>query len=147
MTDAIKIACDFLSIECLVASGQLVHEFRMQRLVHQWPEDVLQFETSLLHAWNSLCHLRATIPCHAQTLHPTMISTIVRDGTRLENSDLEPAGADAARLLAKRESRQRKRRQRKQRLAVSARPRQSGHDCLCPYCPRFFNKSGLVFHL
>ena len=160
VTDAIKIACDFLSIECLAASSQLIHEFRAQRLVHEWPEDVLQFETSLWHAWNTLCRLRETIACHEQMQYSTHnlncasqeVSTTVRDGSPLQDSvlpDLESADAqaDAARLLAKQELRQRKRRKRKDRIAISARPRQEGHDCPCPYCPRFCNKSGLILHL
>ena len=56
--DAIKIACDFLSAESLLASDILGEEFRKQRLMQRWPEDVLQLETTLWHAWNSLRRLQ-----------------------------------------------------------------------------------------
>jgi len=56
--DAIKIACDFLSAESLQASKSLVQEHRKQRLVNSWPDDVLQFDTTLWHAWGSLQRLR-----------------------------------------------------------------------------------------
>jgi hypothetical protein len=36
----------------------LVQEHRKQRLVHSWPDDVLQFDTTLWHAWGSLQRLR-----------------------------------------------------------------------------------------
>ena len=146
MTDAIKIACDFLSIESLAASSQLIHEFRKQRLVHRWPEDVLQFETSLWHAWNSLSCL-STITAYREQTYKSTDMTDIDGAPPGDTADLPSVGADTSRLLAKQESRQRKRHLRKQRIAVSERPRQKGHDCPCPYCPRFFNKSGLVFHL
>jgi hypothetical protein len=56
--DAIKIACDFLSAESLLASHDLGEEFRRQRLTRRWPEDVLQLETTLWHAWSSLRRLQ-----------------------------------------------------------------------------------------
>lgn len=56
--NAIKIACDFLSAESLLDSDILGQEFRKQRLVRRWPEDVLQLETTLWHAWSSLQRLQ-----------------------------------------------------------------------------------------
>ncbi|KAI0055412.1 Clavaminate synthase-like protein, partial [Artomyces pyxidatus] len=50
-TDTIKIACDFLSVQDLLASERLVHELRTQRLATDFGDDVLQFYTSLWYAW------------------------------------------------------------------------------------------------
>ncbi|KAH7917085.1 hypothetical protein BV22DRAFT_988083, partial [Leucogyrophana mollusca] len=51
-TDAIKIACDFVSIKNLAASEHLVNELRSQRLCQDWVgDDVLQYYTTLWYAW------------------------------------------------------------------------------------------------
>jgi hypothetical protein len=56
--NAIKIASDFLCAESLEASQILSDEFREQRLILRWPEDVLQLETTMWYAWRSLLRLQ-----------------------------------------------------------------------------------------
>jgi hypothetical protein len=60
--DAIKIACDHVSIQHLDQIEQLVAEFREQRLASGHGEDVLQFYTMLWYAWLSLRQLREIVP-------------------------------------------------------------------------------------
>ncbi|KAL6303835.1 hypothetical protein BKA93DRAFT_720606, partial [Sparassis latifolia] len=53
-TDAIKIACDFISIANLAHTQNVVDELREQRLLSGWGDDVLQFYTTLWYAWTSV---------------------------------------------------------------------------------------------
>ena len=150
MTDSIKIACDFLDVESLPASAQLLHEFRMQRLVNNWPEDVLQFEVTLWHAWTSLYkqknQLRDVIsdglsmaPIHAP--HPVLDPTLAMNiGT-----------STVALITQHRQARKReKRRLHRKDIADTRRSHEKpGHDCRCPLCPQanYFNKRGLLLHM
>ncbi|KAI0041160.1 hypothetical protein FA95DRAFT_1611228 [Auriscalpium vulgare] len=59
--NAIKVACDFLSAENLLASVQVAKELRLQRLSAQYGDDVLQLNLSLWTAWSSLSELRTEI--------------------------------------------------------------------------------------
>lgn len=54
VTNAIKIACDFVSVEHLSTTIGLVSTFRHHRISKQSGDDVLQLYTTLLHAWRSL---------------------------------------------------------------------------------------------
>jgi hypothetical protein len=63
-----------------------------------------------------------------------------------------PAGQHEAtkpgnRALIRRDRRRQKRKDTRKRKALQERSRQPGHDCLCPRCPRYFNKRGAIFHL
>jgi hypothetical protein len=58
--DAIKIACDFMSLDNITTTQQLVGELRQQRLSTSWGDDVLQFYEALWYAWRSLS--RPTYP-------------------------------------------------------------------------------------
>jgi hypothetical protein len=148
-TDAIKIACDFLSIENLPASHQLTGELRAQRLIHNWPEDVLQLEITLWHAWNSLHKLRGMV-----TIPPPMLGVSVVSATETLSaidSDINTIVVnttdDASSLVTKIERKRQKRQERRRYLAITKRPHKPGHDCRCPRCPGFFNKSGLLSHM
>ncbi|KAJ3542652.1 hypothetical protein NM688_g5948 [Phlebia brevispora] len=55
-TDAIKVACDFLSVSTLSVTQTLADELRAHRLLTGEGTDVLQLFTTLLHAWESLRH-------------------------------------------------------------------------------------------
>jgi hypothetical protein len=147
MTDAIKIACDFLSIESLDASYQLLGDFRTQRLFCRWPEDVLQIETSVWHAWNSLSRLYAMTASREQTNRSPAISNSQSDPH--EGMDDPPTTRDNSKSEAemKREKRRLKRHARRQQMAIAERPYKPGFDCRCLYCPRMCNKNGLIFHL
>jgi len=150
ISDSIKIACDFLDSESLAASSRLRHELREQRLVRRWPEDVLQFEVTLWHAWTSLLmqkeHLTAmflnTGPIAIPMLAPTF-------ATALESAMCVVANANGA-VLSRLEKRQEKRRLFRKRIADAQRSREKpGHDCQCPLCPQpaYFNRHGLLHHL
>ncbi|KAL6299902.1 hypothetical protein BKA93DRAFT_741529 [Sparassis latifolia] len=52
--DAIKIACDFLSVEHLLQTQDLIAQFRYQRIRSTSGDDILQFYTTLWYAWSSL---------------------------------------------------------------------------------------------
>ena len=52
--DAIKIACDFVSVDNLRHTQRLAAEFRQHRLTTSTGEDVLQFYATLWHAWTVL---------------------------------------------------------------------------------------------
>ncbi|KAI9446920.1 hypothetical protein BJY52DRAFT_1193828 [Lactarius psammicola] len=54
VTNAIKIACDFVSTEHLSTTIGLVSTFRQDRISKRSGDDVLQVYTTLLHAWCSL---------------------------------------------------------------------------------------------
>ncbi|KAI0067318.1 hypothetical protein BV25DRAFT_1794905, partial [Artomyces pyxidatus] len=56
--NGIKIACDFITVENLDLTAQVWKELRVQRLVGQYGDDVLQLESCLWHAWSSLLGLR-----------------------------------------------------------------------------------------
>ncbi|RPD78042.1 hypothetical protein L226DRAFT_458614 [Lentinus tigrinus ALCF2SS1-7] len=55
LQSAIKVACDFVSIQNLDRTLALLGEQRVHRLFHQGPEDVLQLHTLLWYAWLSTC--------------------------------------------------------------------------------------------
>lgn len=48
--NAVKVACDFLSIENLARTHHIASELRLQRLVSQG-DDILQLHTALWYAW------------------------------------------------------------------------------------------------
>jgi hypothetical protein len=162
VTDTMKIACDFLSVESLAASRLLIKEFRTQRLARSWPEDVLQLDTSIWYAWNSLYHLHAIAPSPNYALdnpgNPTTrpnsdlprMSTPMMNDHRIDGlgaNDQDPTRELQSEEEKGRTRRQQKRRARRQRQAVSERPYMVGHDCRCLFCPRQFNKSGLIHHM
>ena len=51
--DCVKVACDFISPESVPICKQLWEEFRVQRLVRQWPPDVIPFVHMLYWTWES----------------------------------------------------------------------------------------------
>ncbi|KAI0063956.1 hypothetical protein BV25DRAFT_1800975, partial [Artomyces pyxidatus] len=53
-TDAVKVACDFLSIENLSVTERLAHDFRRHRLAGGFAPDVLQLYPTLWYAWRAL---------------------------------------------------------------------------------------------
>jgi hypothetical protein len=148
MTDSIKLACDFLDVESLSASHQLKEGFREQRLAHNWPEDVLQFEVTLWHAWRSLYKQKSqltdtllnTIPAIAPTPTPNFMPMDINASSSSDNGVAH----------SKEESRRARRRlNRKQRTDAQRSQRKPGHNCRCPLCPQsgYFNKRGLLHHL
>jgi len=64
ITSAIKIACDFISVEHLSTTIGLVSTFRQHRISTQSGDDVLQIYTTLLHAWCSLARFHELYSKH-----------------------------------------------------------------------------------
>jgi JmjC domain, hydroxylase len=78
--DAIKIACDFISVENLNRTHRLVGELRHQRLSHSWDEDgiawgedEIELEKSLYYAYTSLSRRYKTTTI-IQPSHPASTS-------------------------------------------------------------------------
>jgi hypothetical protein len=164
----IKITCDFLSVESLSASFELVDEFRAQRLIHHWPDDVLQLETTLWHAWNTLSEIRNPIldrELDALDYNPaatTLVSLtdpiVSTDSEATGTMDSEPVAESphpddmpvekhCPDQLTRQEQKRQKRQAKKQCLATTERPHKAGHDFRCLFCPRTFHKGGLLDHL
>src|SRR6266849_3528046 len=57
-SDAIKIACDFVSMQNLTVTERLVHSFRQHRLAVKWGDDLLVLHSTLYYLYISLPKLR-----------------------------------------------------------------------------------------
>jgi hypothetical protein len=145
ISDLIKIACDFLDSEGLAASSRLRHELRKQRLSHHWPEDVLQFEVTLWHAWTSLLKQKAQLTAMLLSAKPMpMLGPTTADSVMCVGANTNGV------VLSKQERKQEKRRLFRRRVAdVQRSHMKPGHNCQCLLCPqpRYFNKRGLFHHL
>ncbi|KAJ1300194.1 hypothetical protein OPQ81_011943 [Rhizoctonia solani] len=58
LSDCIKIAIDFVSIENIDRCEKLTTEFRNENDTFTWKEDVLQLRTMMMYAWRSATQLR-----------------------------------------------------------------------------------------
>ena len=147
LSDAIKIACDFLSVESLSASRQLMDEFRMQRLVHKWPEDVLQLELTLWYAWTSLSKLQNRAPVSG--MDPVSLPTSPTFALTEDPLSSEDANTHPDLSPSRQEKRREKRRAHRIKMAVAARmEKKPGHTSRCPRCPSgYFNRHGILCHL
>jgi hypothetical protein len=148
MSDSIKIACDFLDVDSLMASSQLVDAFREQRLLHHWPEDVLQFEVTLWHAWTSLSKQKEHLSDNAMSMASpgSLISAMCVDTSKVLAASPPANGVG----LTKQERKKEKRRLHRRQLADAQRSlSKPGHNSQCPLCPQsgYFNKRGLIHHL
>jgi hypothetical protein len=153
ITDSIKIACDFLDADSVPASCQLGPEFRVQRLSRKWPEDVLQFEITLWHAWTSLSRQKDKITLPLLSTKPmTILGLAPAAATTLHPEASVDAATGLSMCLAesKQERKKEKRRLFRKRVADAQRlHKKPGHDFQCPLCPHpsYFNKHGLLQHL
>ena len=121
-SDAIKIACDYISLQNLSITHQLVSESREYRLTSQTGEDVLSLYDTLYHMYCSLPGL----------------SELAMTQQNLPTSD-HPNPASSPEH------------QKKKRHNELLAPRAAGRDrkFCCPLCPeeRVFNRNGLLQHL
>lgn len=53
LSDCIKIAADFVSLENVSRCQTLTEEFRRENVADEWKEDILQLKAMLWHAWTS----------------------------------------------------------------------------------------------
>ena len=138
-TDAIKIACDFLSIENLAETQRICSELREHRLATKSGDDVLQFFTTLWHAWKWL--VQQPDVHDAPDLSPAGF-TIGYHEDSIDDIHADHA-LEAVALLHKRE----KQRARKKARLLVGRQHRPGCDFGCPICPRMFHRAGLLDHL
>lgn len=169
-SDAIKIACDFLSVESLEATEHLVREFRQQRLATGSGDDVLQLYKTLWYAWTWLSEQEISPPvqpntndsaggarCYIQddniasdTFAPADPSVNPETSRPMDNLWPSPASHEACHSFSKTQ-RQTERNRRKRRLQVYAKREvkpQAGQEVVrCPLCVGTFNRNGLINHL
>jgi len=171
--DAIKIACDHVSVQHLDQIEQLVAEFREQRLASGHGEDVLQFYTMLWYAWLSLRQLREIVPA-GEPLGVVLDSSINEDismaepggglGSSNSSSNLVHGSSSAvsvdnrfpaahnqpnstAAVTLKKDRRRQKNRANKRAKVTGARPHKPVAEFLCPCCSRILGRSGLIGHV
>ena len=154
LADAIKIACDFISIENLQRTRQLVGEFRLQRLQTDWGQDVLQFFTTLLFAFMALRILRSTVTTCSRLQTPEVDYSpdfpMAMDGSPTSTSHAceDNLAAPDAKALSKKERNREKARIKRQALLTKEAPYQPpGFNFSCPICPRKFTRVGVIDHL
>ena len=101
VTNTIKIACDFISVEHLSTTIGLVSTFRLHRISKQSGDDVLQLYTTLLHAWCSLVRFHELYSKHpdmdsegAYSLYPSQYSYSSLTDCDGDRSTLRPSAAD-----------------------------------------------------
>ena len=128
-TDAVKIACDFISIENVAETQRICDELRQHRLATGVGEDVLQLYTTLWHAWTTLTN--------DKIFKDTLNAFSIAPGAQLRDLTL------VDRTLRRKEK---NRLTKKARMYAERLPR-LGYDFRCLFCPRMFHRAGLLDHL
>ncbi|KAI0060291.1 hypothetical protein BV25DRAFT_1807669 [Artomyces pyxidatus] len=90
-TDAVKVACDFLSMENLAVSERLSHDFRRHRLAGGVAQDVLQLHPTLWYAWNGLRELSNELDTEERT---TVSESPSESGRSHLNAPYSPSQSD-----------------------------------------------------
>jgi hypothetical protein len=142
-TNAMKIACDYVSIANLLATLQVARELREHRLATQSGDDVLQYHTLLWYAYVWLAKQYGDL----LTPQPLASTPSGNSSTSDIEMDVDPMDADTANVLSKAQRKTENARNRRKAAAVMPRAEKVGHDCLCPICPGKFSRTGLVNHL
>jgi len=157
--DAIKIACDFISIENLAATYRLVGEFREHRLSQRTGDDVLQLFVTLWFAWMWLSRqpMASTIPISEGPSGTEEMLVDDEDVQMAEGKSFAagPMGsahpstghAEVAPALTKAQRSRAKNQAKRKTAAVSEREPKPSHKFTCPLCPGTFNRNGLINHL
>jgi len=169
-SDAIKIACDFISLQNLAETCHVASELREHRLTSQWGEDILALYDTLYHAYRSFPTVLETIShqqhihtSHGQDPHPKSSSpevsamevdnpppaseevfAMVIDNSPLPRTSHTPPGR-----LRKLELRHLNQKQKRRDAILEERAAEPGKDFICPLCPgdSYFNRSGLFCHM
>ena len=155
ITDAIKIACDFISVENLQRTRQLVGEFRLQRLQTGWGQDVLQFFPTLLFAFMALRVLCSVVTISSRLLTPEVNYPVdypmPMDCSPASTSHSHACEGNIAapdsKTPSKKERNREKGRAKRQALLTTEGPYQPGFNFSCPICPRKFTRGGVIDHL
>lgn len=155
--DAIKMACDFVSIEGLPATLRLANEFRHNRLSVKWGDDVLQIYNTLYYAWEAsskLGNLNSTIS--ERSLEQTASSHFQADSMSVDptitDSSIPVSLADS---LAKpdpqgRVVRRREKNRQKREIKRNARQETypAGCNIICQYCGHCrLHRGGIFAHV
>lgn len=169
--DAIKIACDFISIENLSATQQIANELREHRLAVGSGEDVLQLEPTLWYSWVGLQSVQgvpateANVGTDPRELPVNSLAPVylpVQDGfsdpditMNADDFGLDDAShifvlnAKAATSTNNRHKRNQQRREEKWKTLDV--PTQSGCDFPCPLCAsmasRRYHRGGIYCHM
>jgi hypothetical protein len=154
LADAIKIMCDFISIENLQRTCQLVGEFHLQCLQTDWGQDVLQFFTTLLFAFMALCTLHSNVTTCSWLQTPEVNYSsdfpMAMDGSLTSTSHAceDNLAAPDAKALSKKERNMEKARIKRQALPTKEAPYQPpSFNFSCPIYPRKFTRVGVIDHL
>ena len=156
ITDAIKIACDFICIANLPATQKLRSEFHEHRLATNSGDDVLQLHNILWWACVWLSEQPwslVTVEANNPTEDPPMadvdediVMVDISGSSSIDTSSSTPVqGVDlrtaAQRKLAKYNQR------RKEKLLRRGGKVNTEHKEGCPICPRKFHRNGVINHL
>ena len=151
-TDAIKIACDYVSIANLQRTHQLLAEFREHRLLTNSGDDVLQFYTVLWYAFLWLSKQQWTLNSQAgppagdvETPDIEMSNVGNLDLSISDNSSSFAASPGAP--LTKAQKKSNKFKMRRKAALIKPRAEKPDQQLLCPMCPRKFHRNGLVNHM
>jgi hypothetical protein len=175
LSDAIKIASDFVSMDNLHRTHYLVGEFRKQRLATSWGDDVLAFYSTLWYAWISVSRLNMTVsfdePMHSPgeemlvdvapspSAQPAMSADNGNDVIIPINDAFVPTVYDAngnghtpdsEHKLTKQQARNKERRKMKRAARkLEGRAPKDGHiyPCPSPICQRKLNRLGYFDHM
>ena len=96
-SDAIKIACDFISLQNLVEMSCVSSELREHRLTSQWGKDILALYDTLYHAYRSFPTVLETISRQQHVLHTSNDQDPCEISPEVSTMavDLHPPGASA----------------------------------------------------
>jgi hypothetical protein len=155
-----KIACDFVSLDNLSETLRLFDEFRGHRLSTGVGDDVLQLFNMLWYAWVSLSWMRdANIALQGNMSDSEDFDTGDGSVVSAESAanacdvDLNPHSMSSvgksmtARQLRKILRRRGNNKHKKEIKAYAAAPYIEGHDFKCDFCPRMFDRAGILMHL
>ncbi|GBE89655.1 hypothetical protein SCP_1603190 [Sparassis crispa] len=174
--DAIKIACDFLSINNVRETQEVVSQLRYQRLQSGFGDDVLQFFTTLWYTWKSLSHMSELVavpdifivggdthsepPATSEDIlaeeQENALSfdtlAITSPGTRQIHEICSPTASHLTQgrdTLSHLEEKKKRRKEKKHAKAHSQRPQKPGFDFTCPipHCAGYYHRAGLLDHL
>jgi hypothetical protein len=168
--DAIKIACDYVSMDNLTETVRLFDKFREHRLATGEGDDVLQLFNVLWYAWKSLSRLRHANASRAilqnNTVHEDegrmsidselgdrAVSNLASGAMAVDDPNPIPSAVEgvqsmSAKQIRKIERRRENNKKKKEHKAYTPDGLQiAGRDFECEFCHRKFERYGLIRHL
>lgn len=160
MSDAIKIAFDFVSFHNLWRTWNVASELRMHRLLTNSGDDVLQLKLTLYHAWKALSAkyimLKATststsvpplLPIYCPAAMPPIMPKSTVGSSGIPNISMVAGQTAVVGIL---EEKAEKKRAAALVWATSARPDAKPDTFTCPISPCERNgltRSGMINHM